>query len=252
MVTQNAANNKTGASGTVLQGQGVGTASDFSTATYPSTATGTGTILRADGTNLVATSATYPTTSTINQVLHSSAADTVGGIATANNGVLIASNTGVPSMLAAGTINQVLTANTAAPPSWQEARGYALYFSCSNGDPAVANKYYIGTAQALTASTASGLAIQQRYIPVAGKINKAYGVFTSTFNNLATSAVYIRLNNTTDYLIANLAETSAEVAFNNTSLGITVAAGDYIEVYYYNNVFFVSTVARVSVTVYIE
>lgn len=62
MVTQNSSNNKTGASGTVLQGQGVGTASDFSTATYPSTATGTGKILRADGTNWVATTATFPDT----------------------------------------------------------------------------------------------------------------------------------------------------------------------------------------------
>lgn len=62
MVTNNAANNKTAATGKVLQGQGVGTASDFSTATYPSTATGTGKILRADGTNWVASTATYPDT----------------------------------------------------------------------------------------------------------------------------------------------------------------------------------------------
>ena len=33
MVTQNAVNEKTAATGKVLQGQGVGTASDFSTAT---------------------------------------------------------------------------------------------------------------------------------------------------------------------------------------------------------------------------
>lgn len=62
MTTNNAANNKTAASGKVLQGQGVGTASDFSTATYPSTATTTGQILRADGTNWVGTTATYPDT----------------------------------------------------------------------------------------------------------------------------------------------------------------------------------------------
>lgn len=62
MVTNNSANNATGASGTVLQGQGVGTASAFSTATYPSTATSAGKILRADGTNWAATTATYPNT----------------------------------------------------------------------------------------------------------------------------------------------------------------------------------------------
>lgn len=72
MVTNNAINEKTAAAGKVLQGQGVGVTSGFSTATYPATATGTGTILRADGTNWVATTATYPTTAgTIGNVLTS-------------------------------------------------------------------------------------------------------------------------------------------------------------------------------------
>ena len=43
---------------------GGGTAPSWSTATYPTTATGTGTILRADGTNWVASTATYPNTAT--------------------------------------------------------------------------------------------------------------------------------------------------------------------------------------------
>jgi len=53
MATNNAINIPTAATGKVLQGAGVGTAPAFSTATYPSTATGTGKILRADGTNKV-------------------------------------------------------------------------------------------------------------------------------------------------------------------------------------------------------
>lgn len=62
MATNNSINEPTAASGKVLQGQGVGTASNFSTATYPSTGTTTGQILRADGTNWVGTTATYPDT----------------------------------------------------------------------------------------------------------------------------------------------------------------------------------------------
>ncbi len=62
MVTNSSSDIKTAATGKVLQGQGVGTANDFSTATYPSIATGTGKILRADGTNWVASTATYPDT----------------------------------------------------------------------------------------------------------------------------------------------------------------------------------------------
>jgi hypothetical protein len=148
MATNNAANNATAASGKVLQGQGVGTASAFSTATYPATATSTGTMLRADGTNWSPTTATYPGTATstgtvlradgtnwtpttatypntatstgtvlradgtnwspstatypgtttANQVLYSSATNTVGEITTAANGVLVTSAGSVPSI----------------------------------------------------------------------------------------------------------------------------------------------------------
>jgi hypothetical protein len=62
MATNNAINIATAASGKVLQGAGVGSSPTFSTATYPSTAGSTGTILRADGTNWAASTATYPNT----------------------------------------------------------------------------------------------------------------------------------------------------------------------------------------------
>src|SRR6266404_5624039 len=52
MTTNNAANNPTGASATVLQGQGVGTASAFSTTTYPVTAA-SGDVIYASGTNVI-------------------------------------------------------------------------------------------------------------------------------------------------------------------------------------------------------
>ena len=63
--------------------------------------------------------ATYPLTTTINEILYSSSANTVVGLTTANNGVLITSATGVPSFLANGTTGQLLTATTGSPPSWQ-------------------------------------------------------------------------------------------------------------------------------------
>jgi trimeric autotransporter adhesin len=64
--------------------------------------------------------ATYPATTTINQILFSSAANTISGITTLNNGVLTTSATGVPQFLAnSGTAGFVLTANTGSPPSWQ-------------------------------------------------------------------------------------------------------------------------------------
>lgn len=96
-----------GTAGQVLQSGGAAANPAYSTATFPATATGTGTILRADGTNWAATTATYPATTTINQILYSSAANTIGGITTASSGVLTTSSTGVPSI---DTTNfQVLT-----------------------------------------------------------------------------------------------------------------------------------------------
>lgn len=44
------------------------------------------------------TTATYPSSTTINQLLYSSSANVIGGLATANNGVLITSSGGVPSI----------------------------------------------------------------------------------------------------------------------------------------------------------
>lgn len=96
MVTNSSSNIKTGASGTVLQGKGVGTNSAFSTATYPAT-------------------------TTINQILYSSSANTIGGITAGDYGVLISSSAGVPSWLANGTTGQLLTATTSGTPSWTNA-----------------------------------------------------------------------------------------------------------------------------------
>ena len=64
--------------------------------------------------------ATYLPTLTANELLFASATNVMGQISTANDGVLITSNAGVPSFLAnSGTAGFVLTANTGAPPSWQ-------------------------------------------------------------------------------------------------------------------------------------
>lgn len=51
MVTQNAVNEPTAAAGKILRAQGIGTASAYSTATYPDTAGTSGNILTSDGTN---------------------------------------------------------------------------------------------------------------------------------------------------------------------------------------------------------
>jgi hypothetical protein len=63
---------------------------------------------------------TYPATNAVNTLLYASSANVMGALATANNGVLITSNSGAPSWLAnSGTAGYVLSANASSPPSWQ-------------------------------------------------------------------------------------------------------------------------------------
>jgi len=89
----------------------------------PVSATGAALVSNGVGSDPGFTSATYPLTSTANEILYSSATNTITGLASGNNGVLITSATGVPSVLAAGTTGQVLTATTGSPPSWAAGGG---------------------------------------------------------------------------------------------------------------------------------
>ena len=66
--------------------------------------------------------ATYPATTTLNQLLYSSSSNVIAGLSTANNGVLVTSNIGVPSLLAgSGVAGNILMSNTMAAPSWSTA-----------------------------------------------------------------------------------------------------------------------------------
>jgi hypothetical protein len=95
---------------------GAGTA----TLTQLATTATAGQVLQSSGSSLdpAYSTATYPSTTTLNEILYSSSANVVGQITAANNGVLITGTTGIPSLLADGTTGQVLTATTGSPPSW--------------------------------------------------------------------------------------------------------------------------------------
>lgn len=188
MVTQNRANEKTAASGKILQGQGVGTASDYSTATYPSTATGTGAILRADGTNWTPTTATFP-----------NAAGTTGNI-------LISDGTNWVS----STRGQVLFVQS---DDFGPADGAT--YAILNGDTpstlgAVAYKTYICNSGTITACYGS--------LTVAGTLG-------STQN--ATIAIRLNNTSNTN-VTTTLQFNNASATFSNTGLSISVVAGDFI------------------------
>ncbi len=83
--------------GKVLQ-SGASAAPTWSTPTYPSGSGSAGKILRSDGTNNVYSTSTFADTYTASNLLYSNDANTITGLATANNGVLLTNGSGVPSI----------------------------------------------------------------------------------------------------------------------------------------------------------
>jgi len=126
MATNNAINVNSGLAGQVLTSNGEGVAPTFQPASggggvivtqFDAVSGGAGNTLvsfgpgtagqvyqsAGAGSNPAYSTATYPLTTTANQILYSSATNTIGGLSTANNGALITSASGVPSILAANT-----------------------------------------------------------------------------------------------------------------------------------------------------
>jgi hypothetical protein len=174
-----------GTTGNILQSNS-SAAPSFSTATYPSIATSTGSMLIANGTNWVASTATYPNTTTINQILYSSSANVVVGLATANNGMLVTSSSGVPSILAGpGTTGNILQSNAAAAPSFSTATypstttvNQILYSSSSNvvGGISTANNAYLRTNGSGVPSFDTSLPINE----IVGQTFTGNGTYTPT------------------------------------------------------------------------
>jgi len=88
--------NTVGVSGSIVRSDG--TTNAYSTSLWPNTVGTSGTVLRSDGTTNAYSTSTFADTYTANNLLYASASNTVAGLATANNGTLITSGAGVPSI----------------------------------------------------------------------------------------------------------------------------------------------------------
>jgi len=133
-----------GSVGQVLQSGGASADPVYSTATFPATATGTGTLLRADGTNWTATTSTYPNTNAVSTLLYASSANVMSALATANSGVLTTDASGVPSIDTTNFVRQTTgmqmkgnNTNTAPPAGFigEQIRGYATGIVFANTTP---------------------------------------------------------------------------------------------------------------------
>jgi len=107
--------------------------------------------------------------------------------------------------------------------------GYALSVLSGAGDAADTSTKYFGNLPL----NVSGIAGQRRvYIGKAGTIKIAYidCFCATTIGSSESWSLYIRLNDTTDTLIAAVALEANHRVFANTNLSIAVVAGDYFEI----------------------
>lgn len=171
----------------------------YSTATAGAILSGTATagqILRSGSSSAPSWStATYPATTTINQLLYSSANNTIGGITASNNGVLISGTTGIPSWLAAGTTGQVLVATTSNPASWGTLSSIAVTSISGTANQVLANATS-GSAQTGAVTVAfpatAGISIgsyQATTAPVGGILMPG-NLLIGTTSPASTSTIY--------------------------------------------------------------
>lgn len=159
------------------------------------TATANQVLLSGSSTTPLWSTATYPVTTTLSQLLYSSTSNVISGLATAINGTLVTGATGIPSILVGpGTSGQVLQSNAAAAPSFSTASypstttiNRILYSSSAN----VVDQIVTGNSGVLITS-AGGIPSISSTIPAATQANiTTVGTITSgTWNGSIVAGQY--------------------------------------------------------------
>lgn len=107
--------------GTSTAGQvlvsGASAAPSWSTATFPTAAGASGTVLRSNGTGWVASTSTFADTYAPSALLYSNGTNTVTGLATDNSAVLVTDGASVPVWSGTMTDGQVIIGSTGATPT---------------------------------------------------------------------------------------------------------------------------------------
>lgn len=125
------------------------------------------------------TTATYPATTTVNQLLYSSAGNTVTGLTTANSGVLVTSGAGVPSI-------------STTLPSGLTIPGYQTTLTYSNGG--------IVYSGASSLAVLAGTATANKMLLSGSSTTPAWS--TSTIPTSSGAAGYLLVSDGTNYVLS--------------------------------------------------
>jgi hypothetical protein len=106
--------------------------------------------------------------------------------------------------------------------------GYAISVQALTSSPADSATVYFGTLPKAPTTTANTSKVYVRKA-ITIKIAEIY-CYSGTAGTAEAWSLYIRKNNTTDTLIATLSVSASERVFTNSSLNISMAAGDYFEI----------------------
>ncbi len=108
------------------------------------------------------------------------------------------------------------------------ALGFAIAVQALTSSPTDAQTVYFGTLPKAPVTTA---ATSKVYVRKACTLTIAeIYCFSGTAGTAESWSLYVRLNNTTDYLIATLAVSASERVFSNAAMSVPIAAGDYVEI----------------------
>jgi hypothetical protein len=173
--------------------------------------------------------ATYPATTTINQLLYSSANNVIGGVTAGDYGVLISSSSGVPSWLANGTTGQVLTATTSGTPSWESPATQDLIWAANSNSSisaAVGNGYVLTSGSATTVTLPTTFAVGQQ-IGVQGQgaawtVDIGASTNVKNFGNTYTTSIASTNNSDSVVFIGTVANTTWSM-LHLVSTGLTAS-----------------------------
>jgi len=106
--------------------------------------------------------------------------------------------------------------------------GHSINVQALTSSPADAQTVYFGMLPKAPTTTAN---ISKVYVRQAGTITAAeIYCYSGTAGTNESWSLYIRVNNTTDYLIQTVSAATSERVFSNSSLSISLNANDYFEI----------------------